>query len=664
MLFRRLFAGAIFTSVIVLTVPAFQSATVSASGGFQPVSPDELKMTSEPQAPGAPAIILFHQVERDDNGLTSHENQYFRIKILTEEGRKYADVEIPFFKDEGNVTAVKARTVRPDGSIADFDGKVFQKWMVKAKGLKYLAKTFTLPDVQVGSIIEYGYTLDLSEHLIFDSHWVLSNELFTKAARFSLKPYTSDFQNFSLRWTWNWLPPGTVQPKEGPDHIIRMDAVNIPAFQSEDFMPPETELKSRVDFIYSEDRFDPNVDKFWKSTGKRLNEKVEAFVGKRKAMEEAVAEIVSANDSPDLKLQKIYDRVQKIRNTSYEVRKTEQEEKRAKVKDIANVEDIWKRGYGDGRDITWLYLALVRAAGFEAYGVWASGRGNYFFNPNMVDSSRLDSNVVLIKLNGKDIYGDPGSAFTPFGFLPWGETGVQGLRLDKDGGSWVQTTLPDSSASRIERKAILKLSAEDGGLQGKLTVTYAGLEALSRRVEERNQDATERKTFLEDEVKEFVPAAVEVELTNQPDWKSSSLSLVAEFDLKVPGWAAGAGRRAMLPVGLFTATEKHVFDHADRVHPIYVQFPWQKVDDVTIELPAGWQVSSLPATQDIPGHVVTYSLKVENDKGKLHLARTLNIDFLLLDTKYYAALRKFFQVVRTGDEEQIVLQPGTTAASN
>jgi len=35
------------------------------------VSPDELKLTSEPQAPGAPAIILYRQVDRDDNGQTS-----------------------------------------------------------------------------------------------------------------------------------------------------------------------------------------------------------------------------------------------------------------------------------------------------------------------------------------------------------------------------------------------------------------------------------------------------------------------------------------------------------------------------------------------------------------------------------------------------------------
>ena len=31
-----------------------------------------------------------------------------------------------------------------------------------------------------------------------------------------------------------------------------MEARNVPAFQTEDFMPPEDELKARVDFIYEE----------------------------------------------------------------------------------------------------------------------------------------------------------------------------------------------------------------------------------------------------------------------------------------------------------------------------------------------------------------------------------------------------------------------------
>jgi hypothetical protein len=170
---RRLPAISSLTLLIVLALCALHPPTVSA--GFEPVSPAELQMTKEPQAPGAAAVILFRQVDRDDTGRTAHENNYFRIKILTEEGRKYADIEIPFFKDRGTVGNIRARTIRPDGSIANFDGKVFDKSIAKARGLKYLAKTFTLPDVQVGSIIEYYYTIDLAENFVFDSHWILSN---------------------------------------------------------------------------------------------------------------------------------------------------------------------------------------------------------------------------------------------------------------------------------------------------------------------------------------------------------------------------------------------------------------------------------------------------------------------------------------------------------
>jgi len=644
--------------VLGLAVWMLAAQEAKAGIGFQPVSSDEIKMTSEPLAPGAPAIILYRQVDRDDNGYTSHEDNYFRIKILTEEGRKKADVEIPFLKGSQNIVKVKARTIRPDGSIADFGGQVFEKYLVKGRGIKYLAKTFTLPDVQVGSIIEYFFTTDLTEYQIYDSHWILSNELFTKKAQFSLKPYGA----FSLRWSWQSLPPGAV-PKEAPNHIIRMEASNIPAFQTEDYMPPPDEMKSRVDFIYEEGIGEKDPDSFWKRVGKARNGQLESFIGKRKAMEQAVAQIVSPNDSQDVKLRKIYDRVQQIRNKSYEVEKTEQEQKRAKEKPAENVEEVWKRGYGEGGQLTWLFLGLARAAGFEAYGCWVSGRGEYFFNQGTMQSSKLNSNVVLVKLNGKDIYLDPGAAFTPFGLLTWSETGVPGLRLDKDGGSWIQTTLPQASESRIERVGKLKLS-DAGDLEGKLTVTYTGLEAMYHRVEERNEDEVARKKSLEEVVTGQIAAAAEAELINKPDWTSSETPLVAEYNLKIPGWASSAGRRVMIPAAIFTAAERGVFEHANRVQPIYFAYPYETADDINIELPLGWQVSSVPPPQDQNGKVVAYSLKVEQSPGTLRSTRKLTIDVLLVQQKYYTALRNFFQAVRNGDGVQIVLQPGEIHASN
>jgi hypothetical protein len=670
---RRLFAIASSLSIAAL----FLIATARASVHFQPVSPEELKMTSEPAAPGAPAIILYREVYRDDQGRTGHgglgilggqttigrfEDNYLRIKVLTEAGRKYGNVEIPLPREVGSIDNINARTIRPDGSIVDFKGEVFEKTIIKAKGLQYLAKTFAMPDVQVGSIIEYYYTVNFKEGWFFGSRWVLSQELFTKKAKFSLKPVHNDFVPVSFRWTEH-LPQGTPSPKQRGDGLVELEAANIAAFQAEDFMPPVNELTARVDFVYSYDPPETDVNKFWKNVGKKRNAEVEKFADGRGGMEQAVSQIVSPSDQPEVKLKKIYARVQQLHNTSYEPRKTEQEQQREKMGPTEGVEDVWKHGAGTDRDLNWLYLALVRAAGFEAYPVLVSDRRNFFFNPQTMQSSRLNGTLVLVKSNGKDLYLDPGSAFAPFGMLPWDETAVQGLRLDKDGGSWVQTSLPDSSASQIQRKADLRLSPT-GDLEGKLVVTFTGLESLRRRVDQRNEDDTARKKALEDEVKGYIPAGSEVELTKQPEWTNSEVPFVAEFSLKVPGWAALSGRRAVFPVGVFSGSENHVFEHSERVYPIYFEFLSQELDDVTVEVPPGWQITSLPRPQNQDLRAFVYTLSADNIKGALHLTRKLDINALMLETKYYSPLRSFFQIVKAGDEQQVLLLPGTTTSNN
>jgi hypothetical protein len=631
-----------------------------AGDGWLPIDPADLKMTSDPKAPGAPAIYLYRQVDRNDADKATSEMNYVRIKILTEEGRENANVQIPFRKQRTSVSNIRARTIHPDGSIVNFDGKVFESTIVKSKTLKYLAKTFTMPDVTVGSIIEYRYNYNFDDNYIFDSEWILSEELFTRHAQFTLKPYGRN--GYSVEWQYPaGLPLGTQPAQIGADRIIQMTADNVPAFPTEDYMPPENELKFRVKFVYYDELPETDVDKYWRKFGKKESGRVEGFVDKRKAMEEAVAQIVSPGDAPEVKLQKIYARTQKIRNLSYEPRKSEEELKREKMKPASNVEDIWKDGYGSGSGITWVFLGLARAAGFEAYPCLVSGRSEYFFHKERRNSRELDANVVLVKVNGKDMYFDPGAAYTPYGLLPWMETGVNGLRLDREGGTWIMTPVPDSSVNRIERAADVKL-LDDGSVEGKLKVTYSGLEALSRRLTERNQDETERKNYLETEVQEAIPTGSEVELTNKPEWSSSDISLVAEYTIKVPGWASSAGKKLIFPTGLFGGSEKHLFEHSDRVHPVYFIYPFTKSDTVNVGLPLGWKVGSLPAPIDEDAKAAEFKLKVGDQGGNLQVHRELRSDLTLIPVNAYGSLRMFYQIMRKHDDEQIVLQPGGAAA--
>ena len=625
--------------------------------GFQPVSAEELAMRSEPLAPGAPAIILFREVDRDDRN--GHQYNYYRIKILTEEGRKYADIEIPYIDKLNRLKNLKARTIHPDGSIVNFEGKPFEKTVVKARGLKYLAKTFTLPDVQVGSIVEYYYELVSEDERVYDSRWVISDELFTKHAQFSLNPF-NQISDWMLRYVPKRMPSG-VMPVQGKDKIIRLDISNVPALAIEDFMPPLAEVQTGMEFIYQPPKND--TQKFWNEIGKVLNSELEKFIGKRDAMQQAVSQIVAPTDPPELKLQKLYARVQQLRNTSYEEEKTKQQEKREEEKSPSNVADLWRRGYGDGEQLTFLFVALARAAGLEAYGAWGATRDRYFFQPDNMEYWALNANLAVVVVNGQNRFFDPGCAFAPFGLLPWAETGVTALRMDQNGGTWIRVPVPNSSVSRTERVAHLKVE-DSGDLEGTLTVKYTGLEALERRQEERNEDDVDRRKFLEDEVKALVPAGVDLELTNHPAWKSSVDPLEAEFHIKVPGWLSETGRRALLPVGIFSASEKRTFEHADRVHPIYMKYNAQTIDDVTLDLLPGWKAGDLPQKQLSGGNAVSYEMKFDSTKDQLHMRRKLQVDFLIMDSKYYAALRNFYQGVANSDNAQIVLQTATTAASN
>jgi hypothetical protein len=619
---------------------------------WQPVSPEDLQMKREPKAPTAAAIYLYRQVDRDDEDST--EFIYSRIKILTDDGRKYANVELPYLKGANSIHGLQARVIRPDGSIVEFDGTVYEKPILKARGVKMMSKSFTLPGVEVGSIIEYRYRRRMPAGWAFNSRWLLSDDLFTRRGVFSLRPANS----LLLRWSWPLgLPPDTAPPAKVRG-LIRLETHDVPAFVTEEYMPPEDVMKFRVEFVYEgEDSDQQEEGAYWKAFGKHTNSNVQRFTKPNRALEQEVARLLQPDDSIETKARKLYARAQQIRNLSFERQATEQEAEREKLADNNDAEDVLKHGYASADDVTWFYYGLLRAAKLDASLVLVSTRDNNFFDPRLMNARDLNTCVVLVNLGDRPTFLDPGMPFMPFAYLPWSETAVKGLRLDSNGGQWVNTTLPVATQSRVQRKVAVKLSPS-GTLEGKVTVTYSGLEASWRRISERHEDATERRKFLEDDVEGAVPTGIDVKLTNTPDWDGSDTPLVAEFDFRAPGWAAAAGNRSLMPVGLFGGSEKHMFEHSARVHPLYFTFPYLHADEIAIELPPGWQVSAMPKARSADIAVASYNSSAQTTGGTLTMKRELVLNTILVQQKYYAQMRDFFQAVRAGDEDQIVFTPG------
>ena len=611
-----------------------------------PVTPEDLQVKEVPGDPGASAIQLYYANYIDDSA--GYEFEYHRIKILTESGKKYADVEITagVNLDVGNL---KARTIHPDGSIVEFTGKPFDKTIFKGRGIKWNAKTFTMPDVTVGSIIEYKYKV---KNYTSDT-WILQHDLYTLREYFTFQP-----RHFGETLSWSGRNIREPQPakKSGGWEV---EWKNVPAFQTEANMPPEANYKPTVSFYYLRDDI-TSADKFWQEIGKILHDIFDRYIGNRKEVREAAMQAIGTETDPEKKLRKLYDRAQQIRNLSYEREKSTQELKKEKIKTNENLGDMMKRGYGDSEDITAFFVGMARAAGFDAQLLLVSSRRNSFFSSKLLSLESLGGRVALVKLNGQDIYLQPGVRFCPYGLLRWTNTSTDALMFDKKGGTFVTVPPLTNERSMTHRVAAMELT-DRGSLKGELTVEFEGQEALEHRLDALDNDEAGRKKDLEDEVKSWLPGAG-VKMLSVQGWDTPEQPLVAKFSVEIAGYASSVGKRLLLPSLLFQPEQKDAFKHADRKYPVYYPYAFTERDRVVIKLPAGYSLESVPSKQDIGTGYARYQSVSVSDGKQLVSERLLQFNAIFVQLSKYAELKDFMSKMQAGDEQQVVLR--VEAASN
>jgi hypothetical protein len=607
---------------------------------WKPFTPEELAMKDNPVSAGGSGLILDWEVFNND--VDNFQTVYYRIKVFSDAAKSEGNIEIPFVRETSKVTDIQARTIHADGTVIPFTGEIFEKTIVKTRQVRYLAKTFSLPDVQAGSILEYRYRISWDRYDLYDAHWDLQQKLPVRHAKFQLRPYVSS--SYNLTWAGRGMPTGK-EPVKGTDKTYSLELDNIPAFEEEAFAPPDGEIRARMDLFYSSTTFsDPDL--FWKYIGGTWATVPEDVVGDRRYFREVAASLTQANDTPEAKLRKLYARAQQIRNLNYEV-------KRERLKDNHNIEDVIKHGYGSGRDINEVFLGLARAAGFEAHLVMLSSREKIFFRREIQDSRQLNWNAVEVKVADQYRYFDPGMNYCPFGMLHWSVTGVAGVRLQREGGALIITPNPTSNEAMIERKANFRWSED--GIKGEAIITYRGQEAFIKRLGGVNDDDNTRKKDLEDEVQGWLPEGSSAKLTSVTGWESTDGPLTASFSIELQNFGASTGQRLILPLDIFASHTHPAFQHDKRKYPVYFSYPYQEYDQISLEVPTGYQVEKLPTNSKEKSEYGRYASAWAQQGNVLTMQRRFAMDWFYFQPEQYAGLKEFFNKVHNSDQESAIL---------
>lgn len=635
-----------------------------------PITPQDLAFKDVPGSPGAPAVMLYYRHDIDDN--SQSEFVYARIKVLSAKGQGYADVEVPLVNIIVDLADLKARTIRPDGSTVDFTGKVFEKTIFKGRGVKLFAKTFTMPEVAPGSIIEYKYRLVYRKELVWagfftEGRWVLQHDLYTVKEDFTFKPYTGGvFQSSgSLNFMWDGATVSYVslnmkdKPKNNGGNI-EYSAQNVPGFESEAFMPPEDNFKPSVRFFYLP-KGEPSTEKLWREIGEGENTIEQRFVAGDHGVKEAALKAIGTETDTELKLRLLYARAQEIRNLSYERPRSREERQKENLKPNEYVSDVLAHGYGHRDEITLLFIAMARAAGFEASSVHASNRREMFFSRELLSMRQLEGDLAAVHLNSADVYLEPGTRYCPFGVLSWTYTATDALKLDKKGGSFIKIPPAGAESSTTQRIASLKLG-QDGALTGTINVQFKGQEALERRLSAIDHDEAGRRKALEDEMKEWLPAGTTVQVAAVQGWEAEDEPLAVQFTVQVPAYASATGKRLLMPAYVFKTTESAAFSAIERKYPVYFAHAFAERDDITIQFPPGVSVEILPHQQEAKLPYARYASLTKSDGQSVNIRRVLLFNGIYFDATKYPELKDFFGKVHLGDEEQVVLHEGQVSA--
>jgi hypothetical protein len=665
--------SAILCNVCLLIAAASPAALL---GQFQQPTADELKITADPKAPGAAAVYL--NIEEITNDPKHFYSFYARIKVLQEKGKELATVEIPYWREGMSVVDIDARTIHSDGTVIPLTGSPDDLLITKTDEFQVSRKVFTLPSVELGSILEYRYTLDYPEHAFSAPYWEIQRPYFVHQAKYFFTPFEGFLRNGfiapsqnihlvdrngiesnTLIWRTN-LPPGA---KLIADAIGRykIELTDIPPRPDEEFMPPIRSILYKVDFFYSNSE---DLQNYWVLETKLWSKQVDHFAEPAKAIRDAVNGLIAPGDSDLEKAKKLYNAVHALDNTDFSRKKEKAELKQLNLKAAKRAEDTWAQKSGSSQDITLLYLAMLRAAGLTAYAARVVDREKGVFDANVLNFDQLDDDIVILAVGGQEILLDPGEKMCPFQTLSWKHSGASGSRQSPDGHDAITTPFQNYKTNSLVRIGDLALD-EHGGISGSIRFAMTGQEALRWRQAALRSDLEEVKKEFDRTLEEILPSGVEGHIDNFVALDNPETNLMATINVH-GALGVRTAKRLLLPGFFFESNGRQPFVNREkRETAVDMHFGEQVTDQVTYHTPAGLAVEGAPQDAKIgwQDHAVLVT-KTATGPGSVAVGRTFGRAFTVVEPKEYQDLRGFYQKVAAADQQQLVLTASPTAKGN
>ena len=616
-------------------------------------NPAELADTQPQVEPDAGVEILAQETELDASDFNfTATDVYLRLKVYTNEGvDKVAKIQIPYNREDDSVRSIEARTIKPNGTILELKRQdIFDREIVKAGNIRIRVKSFAPPGLEPGDIVEYRY------HLSHDGRntmfpFVFQSDKPARSVVYRLKPLGQPVPGLSIQALYVNYPMKEL--KTNRQGYFEFTAQNVRSRKEEPLGPPVTHLLTSVVLYYALDAA-KSPDAFWSDASHRLSRETEVATKLTKTIIDEAQRLVSPADTVDEKLRKLHDFCRsQIMNRNSDATGLSREERR-KLKPNASAADTLKARQGNANEINALFVALARAAGFDARLALGNDRTQFLFAPTVPVPFAFTRRVAAVNLGERWAFFDPGAIYLPAGMLDW-RIGDTSILIANEKQKLIQP-LASAPAERSLRHQTATLAIQaDGSLEGDVTLECTGyFEAAEKNsLDAATPDETEKrlKGDLEPHLKGVELSDIKVENANKP-----LDPLKVSFHLRVPEFAERTGSRLFVQPGVFRRGGHALFEAATREATIIFPHRYHELDEITLTVPEGMEIEAASAPPDLDlGKVGAYSVDLSWTAAKrtLHYKREFTLNAIGFQVDRYPAVKRLFEVIHERDNHTL-----------
>lgn len=663
------------TLTFLITLVAFSLCAQDYK--FGKVSKEELKEKFYSKDSTTSAAVLYRETTVDyqyveADGFKVVKSVYERIKIYDKEGFDHASVRERLYtggKKDESFTSLKALTYNLEGDEIQKSKLKNSEVFTNELSKYYDEVKFTMPNLKVGSVVEYQYKV-ISPYTYSIDEIVLQYDIPIKEQEISvaipeyytftprIKGYlnvapknstSNDKINYSYRTkTVNdfGLSNGsrrvnTINYKKMKSKFSMKD---VPALKEEAYVNNMDNYRSSVNYEIQFVKFPNEIGKSyatsWESVAKTIYES-DNF-GKQlqssRYFKNDLSQLLNGETNPVNQAFLIFKFVQDRMNWNEYVGKFTDE----------GVKEAYNKKSGSVADINLMLVAMLKSAGLNANPVLVSTRDNGV--PLFPSRDGFNYVVASVDLKGQTVLMDACNKYTEPGLLPTKALNWFGRLVMENGTSSSISMMPNRLSKKI---TFLNVDlAANGDLSGKERVSHDFYNAylFRNRINSISED-----DYLEKKENSYG----EMEISNYQVKNKNILGkpIVESYDFTIEAQSDVIGDKIYFSPLFFHTEKENPFKLEERNYPVDFIFPKQDRITAVINIPEGYKIASVPEPLSLvlPKEMGSFKYKTLQKENQLQVVVDIVISEAIVPSVDYQPIKDFFKMIVEKETEKVVL---------